>query len=143
MISLPQRGRVGVGARQLEAVLAGVAGAAGDHRDAGDGGVGEAEGADLGQRAAGEAVDQDRRGLGALHGDQRGGVGDVLEIDHAADLLAHPRHVLVAVRRVDDDEVLVLGALVEDAVVDDAAVGPAQERVDRLADRRRRRRRWW
>jgi hypothetical protein len=35
---------------------------------------------DLGQRAAGEAV-EDRGRLGALHGDQRGGVGDVLEID--------------------------------------------------------------
>jgi hypothetical protein len=51
-------------------------------------------------------------------------------------VLAEPVEVLRGVRRVDDDEELGLGALVEDAIVDDAAVGPAQQRVDRLAGRR-------
>ena len=40
------------------------------------------------------------------------------------------------VRRVDDHEELVVGPLVEDAIVDDAAARRAQQRVDRLADRR-------
>src|SRR5262249_35866699 len=51
-------------------------------------------------------------------------------------VLAHPVEVLAGVRRVDDDEELVVTALVEDAVVDDAAARPAQQRVGRLAGRR-------
>jgi len=45
---------------------------------------------------------------------------------HAADVLAHPVDVLLARAGVDDEQVVVLGELVDDHVIDEGAVGIEQ-----------------
>ena len=105
----------------------------------GDVGVGERKARHAGERAARQPLDERDR-LGALDRDQRGGVADVLDLAQALRVLAEPVEILRGVRRVDDHVELVVGALVEDAVVDDAAGRPAQQGVDRLAGGRARHR---
>ena len=52
---------------------------------------------------------------------------------HAAYVLAHPVDVLLAGAGVDDEQVVVVGELVDDDVVDEGAVGVEQRRVVGLA----------
>jgi hypothetical protein len=89
-----------------------------------------------GERATGEPVDEFRC-LRALHRDQRGLVGDVDDVAGGRRVLAEPLEVLRDVAGVENDHEVIVGALVEDAVVDDPTARPAQQRVDRLARRRR------
>ena len=53
---------------------------------------------------------------------------------HAADGLAYPLDVFLAGAGVDDDEVVVVGELVDDDVVDEGALGGEHGRVVGLAD---------
>ncbi len=75
-------------------------------------------------------------GAGALDGELGVVVGEVVDVDagHVADGLADPLDVLLAGAGVDDDEVVVVGELVDDDVVDEGAVGIEHGRVVGLAD---------
>ena len=64
-------------------------------------------------------------GAWALDGELRVVVGEVVDVDtgHVADGLADPGYVFFAGAGVDDDQVVVVGELVDDDVVDEGAVG--------------------
>ena len=82
--------------------------------------------------------------VGALDGDQRGLSGGVLDGDvesaffSGTGTISQGRSDYLGVARVGDHEVLVLSATVGDEVVDDAAVGVADQRVLGLANGDRR-----
>ncbi len=133
----PQLLGVGGGDEQLEAVLAGVAGAGdqrGDARDrAGQTGVVlQAVEVGVGQRL------EDAGGLGALHGEQRVGVTVVAydRVEAVAPLGERVQHDL-GVGGVGDHHVLGFGEPVDDQVVQDAAVGPADHGVAGAAEAHR------
>jgi hypothetical protein len=75
-------------------------------------------------------------GLRALHRDEPGGVRDVAP-PRLGGVLADPLPVLVDVGRVDGQHVAVGGEPIEREIVDDAAVGIAEQGILHLSDRER------
>ena len=72
----------------------------------------------------------DSLGLGALYGELTVVVALVLEVDvETGHLLLHPRHVLVDIGGVDDEEEVVVGHLIDEEVIDGAAVGIAHHAI--------------
>ena len=129
---VPQGGRVGIGAVELEAVLAGVACARDEaldprHRHLRDERIvarGRLLIADLGK---------DGPGLGALQGELGHVVAHVGQLAVAKEVFAHPAYVLVAVGRVDHHPVCILGKAVDDQIIHHAALGIAHHAVAHLA----------
>ena len=113
-------------AHQLDAGLAGVAGAVDHHLDPVELAHRVRERLRLGKP---EALDRAR----PLHGEQRVLVRGVAHLGAADLALLQPRVRGLAVARVDDEEVVVRGDPVRDQVVDDAAALVRQQRVLRLA----------
>ncbi len=113
--------------QQLDPVLAGVAGAAGERRPAAD--------ADDGDPHPRRQLDAERRGddrarVRALDGEHRVAVGDVADGDVVAAAPApEPGEVRVVVGRVGDEQVAVAAEPVGEEVVEDAAALVAQARV--------------
>ena len=113
--------------QELHAVLAGVARAAGEAVDAGDGHVRRAHARR--QLALGDALHGGAR-LGTLDGQHRPALVRVGDLDvEVARVLAEPGEVLLVVRRVRDGQEAVLAEPVGEQVVEHAAVLAAEHRV--------------
>ena len=125
----PQRRAVLGGRVQLVSARSGVAGAGNHAVDA----------VDVDVRDGGVVAGRQGFGVGELREDLRGGrplqrqlsdgVGDVLDLGVRQQILLHVGEVLFAVRRVDDHEVRLLAELVDDQIVDGAAVFMAHDAV--------------
>ena len=121
---------------QLEAVLAGVAGARERHRDASDCGLGEPVVLDLVEVHRHERL-QDLLRLGSLHGEQSDVVADVLERRvELRQVLPDVREILVLVGAVHDHH-QVVGVAVHEAIVHERALLGEDAGVVHLADRER------
>ena len=118
---------------ELEAVLAGVAGARDDGGHARHRPADEVVVRDAGHVAIGQAAHQRLR-LRPLHREQRGLVAHVLPLRAADAVRGDPRPVLVDVGGVDHEHVVVVGQPVHRQVVHDAAFRVAEGRVLDLAD---------
>ena len=108
------------GNEQLEAVLAGVAGARDVAVHAGDGALDEAEVRELPGVAG--VLRQQLLGTGALEGEEAHLAGPVFHRHAGWKVSSQPGHILFAIRRVDHDHEIGRRALVDDQVVDDATV---------------------
>ena len=129
---IPQGGRVGIGAVELEAVLAGVARARNEafdtrHRHLRNKGVvacGRLLIADLGE---------DSLRLWSLQGELGHIIAHVGKLAIAEEVFTHPIYVLVAVGRVDHHPVRILREAVDDQIVHHAALGIAHHAIAHLA----------
>ena len=61
-------------------------------------------------------------------------MGAIAELDLRRQVLPQPGHVLLPVAGVDDHQEVVLAAPIDDQVVEDASVLPAEQRVLRSAN---------
>ena len=72
-----------------------------------------------------------------MHGQLAVVVALVLEVDvEARHLFLHPRHILIDVGRVDDEEEVVVAHFIDEQVIDRAAVGVAHHPIVDLSDGR-------
>ena len=136
---LPDRHGVARGDEQLEAVLAGVAGPRDQRVDPGDRAGQDRVVLQVGERGVGEPG-QDLLRLRSLDGDQRVRVGPVVDgrlVEPLGPLDQLGEHG-PSVRGVGHDQISLGRQPVDDQVVQHAAVGVADHRVARPADRERR-----
>jgi len=118
--------------QQLDPVLAGVAGAAGERRPAADLDVRDVEAR---RQLDPERAADDAAGMRALDGEHRVAIGDVAdERVELATLAAEPGEVGLVVGGVGDNEVTVAAEPVGEEVVDHATVLVAEDRVLGAAD---------
>ena len=126
--------------QQLDPVLAGVAGAAGERRPAADP---DRRDPHPRRQLDAERRGDDRAGVRALHGEHRVAVGDVADGDVVAAAPApEPGEVGVVVGRVGDEQVAVAAEPVGEEVVDDAAAPRCTGTSTGRRRARSRRRRW-
>ncbi len=119
---VPQRPGPFGGHEQLDAGLAGVAGAGDDRAHAAHLGLGE------GERLERRQLDEAGRG-GALQREHRDPLGQIVELDAVRQVADEPLAVGVDARGVDDQQHVVVGEPVGDQVVDRAAALVQEQRV--------------